>query len=79
TRQLVESPRTPTAVAGSEEQAAEEKVQVLLELPDGSLFEGQWRHRLAEGCGKLQLANGGVYDGQWSVGYANGLGRFTQT
>lgn len=68
TRQHVESPRAPSAVANSE-------MHVLMELPGGtrSLLEAD---RLATGIGILRHTNGSFYDGQWSAGQATGFGRF---
>eukprot|EP00439_Symbiodinium_sp_Y106_P078260 s3058_g17.t1 len=74
TRQHIESPRVPSAVANSEEKLQE--LQVLMELPDGTLLEAD---RLATGNGILRHANGSFYDGQWSAGQATGFGRFTHT
>mmetsp|Transcript_19861 Transcript_19861/g.46450 ORF Transcript_19861/g.46450 Transcript_19861/m.46450 type:complete len:314 (+) Transcript_19861:29-970(+) len=72
TRQMVESPRTPSAAVD-----LEEKMRMLLELPGVGLYQGQLHGHLAHGSGALQYLDGSSYDGQWSLGYASGFGRFT--
>ena len=43
-------------------------------LPDGSCYQGQWRHDQRSGRGWLQLASGLRYEGQWREDKACGWG-----
>jgi len=42
--------------------------------PKGDVYNGDWRHGLAEGKGVLEYVNGNVYIGEWKDGYATGKG-----
>lgn len=42
--------------------------------PDGSKYEGMWRHDKASGHGRMTHANGDVYEGEWREDKANGKG-----
>ena len=42
--------------------------------PDGSKYEGIWRHDKASGHGRMTHANGDVYEGDWREDKANGKG-----
>ena len=40
--------------------------------PDGSIYEGYWKHDKAEGRGRLIHSDGDVYEGEWKEDKANG-------
>jgi hypothetical protein len=43
--------------------------------PDGTLYEGEWSNKEANGNGKMTFINGDIYEGQWRNGLPNGDGR----
>ena len=44
--------------------------------PDGSKYEGYWRHDMANGKGRLIHADGDVYEGDWTDDKAHGHGTY---
>lgn len=45
--------------------------------PDGSMYEGFWRHDKANGKGRLIHSDGDVYEGDWVNDKAEGYGVYT--
>lgn len=43
---------------------------------DGCQYEGEWRHGMRHGHGKLEFPSGAVYDGEFSGGYMHGEGTY---
>lgn len=44
--------------------------------PDGSKYEGDWRHDLKQGFGAYYYPNGDIYEGAWFNGKRHGLGTY---
>lgn len=44
--------------------------------PDGSRYEGDWRHDLKHGFGAYYYPNGDIYEGAWFKGRRHGLGTY---
>lgn len=44
--------------------------------PDGSRYEGDWRHDLKHGFGAYYYPNGDIYEGAWFKGKRHGLGTY---
>lgn len=49
--------------------------EAITELPDNSLYEGQWHDEKRHGKGKLLWTDGSFFEGQWVNDKANGYGR----
>eukprot|EP00826_Nyctotherus_ovalis_P002902 TRINITY_DN10583_c0_g5_i1.p1 TRINITY_DN10583_c0_g5~~TRINITY_DN10583_c0_g5_i1.p1 ORF type:complete len:372 (+),score=40.79 TRINITY_DN10583_c0_g5_i1:143-1258(+) len=45
--------------------------------PDGSKYEGYWKHDMANGKGRLIHSDGGVYEGNWVNDKASGRGTYS--
>lgn len=44
--------------------------------PDGSRYEGDWKHDLKQGFGAYSYPNGDIYEGAWFKGKRHGLGTY---
>lgn len=44
--------------------------------PDGSRYEGDWRHDLKQGFGAYYYPNGDIYEGAWFKGKRHGMGTY---
>lgn len=44
--------------------------------PDGSHYEGDWRHDLKHGFGAYYYPNGDIYEGAWFKGKRHGMGTY---
>lgn len=45
-------------------------------LPDGSIYEGEFKNSLFEGSGRFTWPSGDVYSGNWRVGKMDGAGKY---
>merc|ERR1712100_490914 len=48
----------------------------VFEYPDGSKYQGNWRHDKRHGDGVYWYANGDIYSGEWKFGTKHGRGTF---
>ena len=46
-------------------------------LPDGSVYEGEWKDDIRNGYGKMTWPGGRVYEGQLQKSIRNGIGKMT--
>lgn len=46
----------------------------IIQRPDGSTYDGNWRDDKAHGKGKFTYPDGDVYEGEWENDKANGFG-----
>jgi len=48
----------------------------LMNLPNNSTYQGEWKHGKQEGYGKIIYSDHGVYIGYWKNGQASGFGTY---
>merc|ERR1712185_388796 len=48
----------------------------VFEYPDGSKYQGNWRHDKRHGDGVYWYPNGDIYSGEWRFGTKHGRGTF---